>query len=171
MYPALEIRRGGSVTPIQTYVAWADNYLPKDRKFVCLYHLRDDDDFIRFEKQKLLGNKHFCDFREVEGEKGAYIFDYRFMGDDWDHFINGRFSKMSEVHKAVVRQFYGSYSSSFVYIESMLNPEKYYDKYAKILNVDVDLLKEVGELCSIPDITRETLVMSVKPIILKPDLI
>jgi hypothetical protein len=169
LYPALDIRRGGSVTPIQTYVSWADIYLPEDRKFVCLYHLRDDEDFMRFEKQKLLGNKHFHDFKEVGDEKGAYVFDYRFMGVDWDHFISGKYSKMSEVHKSVVRQFYGTYSSSFVYIESMLYPEKYYEKYSKILNVDVGLLEEVGELCSIPDLTRERLVMDVKPIILKTD--
>ena len=171
LYPALDIRRGGSVTPIQTYVSWEDHYKPEDRKFVCLYHLRDDEDFTRFEKHKLLGNLNFHDFKQVEEDKGVYVFDYKFIGKDWDHFIEGRYSKMSSVHKRTITQFYGSYSSSFEYVESMLYPDKYYQKYAKILNVDIDLLKEVGELCSPPDLTRESLVMNVKPIILNQNLL
>jgi hypothetical protein len=26
LYPALEIKRGGSVTPVETYISWKNNY-------------------------------------------------------------------------------------------------------------------------------------------------
>jgi hypothetical protein len=43
------------------------------------------------------------------------------------------------------------------YIESFLNPPEYHDVYAKSLNVSIDLIREVYEICSKPDIFKETL--------------
>jgi hypothetical protein len=50
LYPMLEIKRGVSVTPIETYVSWDEHYKPEDRKFIVLYHLRNDKEFLNFEK-------------------------------------------------------------------------------------------------------------------------
>ena len=50
MYPILEIKRGASVTPIETYLSWEDQYSLCDRKLICHYHLRDDSEFTVFEK-------------------------------------------------------------------------------------------------------------------------
>jgi hypothetical protein len=40
LYPLLDIRRGTSVVPEETYVAWDDKYAPEDMKLVCVYHHR-----------------------------------------------------------------------------------------------------------------------------------
>jgi len=40
-----------------------------------------------------------------------------------------------------------------------LYPEKYFDDYAECLDVDVDMLKSVGELCEKPNVKNETLIM------------
>lgn len=169
LYPALEIKRGVSVTPIQTYVAWEGRYTPEDRKFICLYHLRDDEEFVRFEKTKLTGNKLFHDFIQVDEDKAAYIFDFEGLKADWDAFIAGKYSKISAVHKKKIKNFYGVYSSNFVYVESFLHPEKYFSIYSEILGVDIDELKKVGELCSLPDLDQETLVMEIQPVIYKSE--
>lgn len=169
LYPALEIKRGVSVTPIQTFVAWEHHYKPEDRKFICLYHLRDDKEFETFEKTKLLGNKLFHDFVETEDGKGIYVFDYEPFAKDWDMFLDGKYSKMSAVHKKKIKNFYGVYSTNFAYVESFLHPEKYFNIYAEILGVDVEHLKEVGELCSIPDMNEETLTATIKTITTKTE--
>ncbi len=59
LYPALEIRRGVSITPIQTHIHWEGKIKKEDRKLICLYHLRDDAEYKEFERLRLKGNKLF----------------------------------------------------------------------------------------------------------------
>lgn len=167
LYPALEIKRGSSIMPIQSYMAWEGNYDLQDRKLICLYYTRDDEEFVRFERQKLVGNILFHDFIQIDQEKGVYVFDFKTMAPDWDLVLEGKYSKLSAVHKKKVKGYYGIYNANFVYIESYLNPEKYYSIYAEMLGVDVEDLQKVGELCSKPDFDKEILVMEKKLIDLK----
>mgnify|MGYP003704888041 FL=1 len=102
-------------------------------------------------------------------DKGIYVFDFEGLSDDWDIFLEGKYSQMSAVHKRKIKNFYGIYSSNFVYVDSFLNPEKYYGIYAELLDVDIELLKKVGELCSKPDLQQESLIIEVKPYSLKPE--
>ena len=44
-------------------------------------------------------------------------------------------------------------------MKSYLYPDKYFDDYADILDVDIDMLKSVGELCNKPDLKKETFTM------------
>jgi len=168
LYPALEIKRGSSIMPIQTYMAWEGNYGLQDRKLICLYYTREDEEFVRFERHKLVGNVLFHDFIQVDEDKGVYVFDFGNMAADWDLVQKGMYSKLSPTHKKKVKGYYGIYNANFVYIESYLNPEKYYSIYADMLGVDVEDLKKVGELCSKPDFEREILILEKKLIDLKP---
>jgi hypothetical protein len=163
LYPALEIKRGSSVTPVQCYVSWDGHYKPEDRRFICLYQLRDDDEFLRFERSKLTGHKLFEEFYQIDDEKGIYVFDFDGLADDWEAFLAGRYSQMSAVHKRKIKNFYGIYSSNFVYVDSFLSPEKYYGIYSELLDVDIELLQKVGELCSKPDLQQENLTVEIKP--------
>ena len=167
LYPALNIKRGLSVTPIQTYVSWDGIYSIEDRKLICLYHIRTDEEFRVFEKTKLVGNPLFCDFKMTDDDKGVYIFDFSTLGTDWDHFINGRYSKLSNDLKKRIRNFFSP--DNLGYIDSFLYPERYFRLYSEMLTCrreDVprmlDTLKEVGELCSIADFEQENLIANVK---------
>jgi hypothetical protein len=42
-----------------------------------------------------------------------------------------------------------------------LFPEKHYETYAKILGVDIAMLKSVGELCDKPNLEKENLLIEV----------
>lgn len=168
LYPALDIKRGVSVTPIETYVSWDGRFQSHDMKLMCLYHIRDDEEFMRFERTKLVGNRLFHDFIEVDEDKGVYIFDYSCYLHDWECFMTGKYSKMTPSYKRKILDFYGSYSSNFEYVQSFLEPKRYLKIYSRLLDVDLELLKEVGELCSIPDMEKESLVLEPKPI-LKPE--
>jgi hypothetical protein len=167
LYPILEIRRGVSVTPIETYVCWDGHYKPEDKKFIVLYHLRNDKDFISFEKSILLGNKLFYDFKPVEENKAVYVFDFSIFGEDWDNVIAGNYSKLSKLYKKKIENFYGRKDPNFAYIESFLYPEKYFSMYSQIIDVPESLLKEVGELCSKIDLDKETLNANVKSLELR----
>lgn len=162
LYPILEIKRGSSVTPIETYMAWKDYYIPEDMKLICLYHLRNDTEFLNFERNQLLKNKHFFDFKQVEDNKGVYVFDFSNYKKDWENILLSKYSLLTYHYKRKIENFYGRRDSNFAYIESFIYPEKYYKMYADIINVEEDLLREVGELCSEVNFEKETLYAEVK---------
>lgn len=172
LYPALDIKRGHSVTPIQTYTAWDKKYKFEDYKLICLYYMRSDEEFRLFEKQKLFGNPLFCDFKITDDDKGVYIFDFSKYKDDWDKFLIGRYSKLSPDLKRKIRAFFGN--ANLGYIDSFLYPERYFSMYAEMLSSKredepsmLKLLKEVGELCSIPNLELENLHANIKDLHMK----
>src|SRR5437868_3298459 len=95
LYPILEIKRGVSVTPVQTFTAWQDQYPHDGAKLCAQYHLRDDQDFRAFEKAKLLGNPLFHDFKQVGENDGVYVFDFSKLQEDWNNFLRGKYSSLS----------------------------------------------------------------------------
>lgn len=161
LYPTLDIKRGVSVTPIETFVSWDGHYAPEDGKLICLYYLRNDEDFRSFEKSKLLGNKLFHDFKQVEDNKGIYVFDFNGQRKDWDAFLKGKYSQFTADHKRKIKNFTGANSSDIPYIDSFLNPDKYFKMYAEMMHVNEKLLREVGELCSVPDLEKETIKINI----------
>ena len=166
LYPALGMRRGQSVTPIQTYASWEGHYALTDRKLCCLYHVRSDEEFRAFESF-IVKHEMFYDFKLTEQDKGVYVFDFGKQRDDWDMFLQGKYSKLSNDLKKKIRNFFGINNQG--YIDSFLFPERYFSMYADMLTSSrsehgdmLRLLTEVGELCSTPDLEKENLVMSVK---------
>lgn len=162
LYPALDIKRGVSVTPVQTYVSWEGRYKASDMKLVCLYHLRTDKEFILFESKKLREHPLFHRFLQTSDEQGVYVFDFSKYSTDWQLFLKGRYSKLSDELKKKIRTFYGT--NALGYIDSFLYPERYFSLYAELLTFSKadcknmhGILTEVGELCSIPDFEQENL--------------
>lgn len=166
IYPALGLKRGSSVTPIQIYTAWKNMYGFSDCKLCCLYHLRKDEEFRLYLKNVLFNHPYYHDHHMVVDEKMVVVFDLKEIKDDWDKFLVGKYSKLSPKLKKKIRAFYGV--SNLGVIDSFLYPERYFNMFAGILTttkVDepemVKLLKEVGELCSIPDFEKEELCIEI----------
>ena len=66
-----------------------------------------------------------------------------------------------ETFHTIVFDFDGVFTDNYVYVDSYLFSEKYFSLYADLLGVDENLLKEVGELCSPPDLEKENLIAEV----------
>jgi len=160
LYPILGIKRGVSVIPVETYIGWQGYYGSEDMKLICVYDIRTDEEYKNFEKNILLTHSRLCDFVKVNSQ-AVLTFDFSDLGDDWAHFINGRYSKISLNLKQKILGFFDKYSGNYAYMHSYLLPEKYFSNYAELLNVDVSMLIEVGELCTKPDLGKETLIMEV----------
>lgn len=161
LYPLLGIKRGGSVTPKETYMSWDNVYTLDDNKLIVVYHLRDDSEFKRFE-DNVQKNKYFETFFELDDETGAYVFDFSDLKSDYKKIINGKYSKLNDDFKINILKFFKNHSKHQSYIQSYLYPSKFYNDYADVLRVPTSLLKEVGELCSLPDLTKEKLGVSAK---------
>ena len=158
LYPILGIRRGVSVVPVETYISWKGYYNSEDMKLICVYDIRTDAEYKNFEKNTLLVHNRLCDYVKV-GSQSVFTFDLSDLGEDWYHFINGRYSKISMNLKQKILSFFDKYSGNYAYMHSYLIPEKYFENYAELLNVNPQMLIEVGELCTKPDEEKETLLL------------
>jgi hypothetical protein len=69
---------------------------------------------------------------------------------------------LSPTFKKIIEEYYGKSSVSYEFVMSYLYPEDYFKIYSEILNVDINLLKSVGELCAPVDIDKETLKLSIE---------
>ena len=65
VYPLLGIKKGTSVVPNETYIAWNNSYGPEDRKLICLYYSRNDAEYKQFEKNVLLKHNRLCDLHLI----------------------------------------------------------------------------------------------------------
>jgi len=157
LYPVLKIKRGVSVTPVQTYMSWENNYGFEDNKFIVVYHMREDKEFKNFEKMILLNNNLFHDFYQLDDNQGAYVFDFDDHKENYKCIRDGKYSKLSNPYKQFILKFFKNHQKHHAHVESYLYPERYFNVYSKILRVNKNLLKEVGELCSKPNLDVEIL--------------
>ncbi len=160
LYPLLGIKRGVSVVPVETYICWQGYYTSEDMKLICVYDIRKDDEYKFFEKNTLLSHNRLSDYVKI-GSQAVLTFDFSDLGDDWSQFINGKYSKLNIKLKQKILDFFDKYSGNYAYMHSYLIPEKYFNNYAELLGVDAEILIQVGELCSKPDLDKETLVLEV----------
>lgn len=161
LYPLLEIKKGSTSIPTETYLSWGNCYSPEDAKLICIYHTRTDPEYISFEKNVLFKHTRLCDHVVVDSCTSIFTFDFSDLKYDWDFIINGKYSKIKNNLKRIILEHFSSNSANKIYIESYLYPEKYFEDYANILKVEVELLKSVGELCSKPDLEKEKLLIEV----------
>ena len=78
--------------------------------------------------------------------------------------MNGKYSECISTTKEKIISFFKSKPGSKEVVMSYLYPERFYDNYADLLGVKASVLKEVGQLCSKPDIDKETLQATVKEV-------
>lgn len=161
LYPLLDIKRGTSVVPKETYVSWDNTLTPEDMKLICVYHTRTDAEYVNFEANVLLRHSRLCDYVKADAVTSVFTFDFSDLSDDWDHFINGRYSKMDIKIKRRILDFFDSNSGNYYYVNSYLFPIPHFKLYAELLDVPVELVKSVGELCDKPNFEKENLVLEV----------
>ena len=160
LYPLLGIKRGLSVVPKETYIAWEGHYKPEDMKLICVYDYRKDEEYQKIEKNLLLEHNRLSDYKRVKKE-AIIVFDFSDLDDNWFHFINGKFSQIEIKVKQKILGFFDVHGGNYAYMHSYLIPEKYYDNYSEILGIDTEVLKEVVELCDKPNINKETLILDI----------
>ena len=154
LFPLLGIKKSATYTPLCTYIG-IENLIDSDEmKLICEYETINDDKFKLFESDNLLSNPLFekCIYLK---DKTLYIFNLDIYQNDWFNFIMGKYSKLSSITKRAIKEYYGEKSKEYNYVNSYLFPKNYFSIYAKLLNVDVDILKECGELCTSCDLNKE----------------
>jgi hypothetical protein len=159
LYPCLGIKKASYISPSGTYISIEGFIGADEAKLICTFKNDKSDGFKSFENQMLLSNPLFETKYQIK-DYNVYVFSLEIYKSDFFNFLLGKYSKLSTVLKKAIKSYYGDNSAEYKFIETYLNPEKYFESYAKLLNVDLELLKQVGELCDACDLDKETLKIS-----------
>ena len=162
LYPLLGISKGSRYVPKETYMSWKDVYSIEDMKVFCLYNEKATESYLRFERTKLLRNPDFHDFHKLTTGEFLYVFDFSNYPQTWLALTNGLYSKVNEREKKKILDFFGDKSVIGQTVESYLYPEYYHQDYSELLNVGIDLIKDVHEVCDKPNKEKETLEKKMK---------
>lgn len=146
LYPILGISKK-DYAPLQTYISLEREINPEDRKLVCMFEHKNLDSFTKFEEKSLLRNPLYEESLICENELSIYVFNFNMFPSDWDFFLEGKYSKLSPEFKQAIKNYYGSSSGSYEYIDTYLYPEKYYGLYSKLLDEPIELIRANRELC------------------------
>lgn len=170
LYPHLGIKGGATAVPAKTFMRWQGLYASEDRKLICRYYMRDDDEFRDFEFKTIKGSPRYDTMYHLSNGFAAYVFDFNTddIKHDYDAVMLGHYSKTSNDFKRITLDYYNLNKTHVNYIDSYLNPANYYNQYADLLIVPgshggdkryevYKALLEVEELCSPPDVSKETL--------------
>lgn len=150
LLPLTGIKRSNSSYLINTYIA-GNGLSPGDMRLIAHWKPGISKEFI----EQLQGLPTH-DYVEQVGGHVLTVFNLENYSEDWDHFLQAKYSKLSpEVKKAILVYYSGA--TEWPLIESYLYPDKYMVQYHKLLEVSMKLLKYVGQLCDPPDLQRETL--------------
>ncbi len=159
LFPALGINRS-IYPPTQTFISLDDEYIPEDRKLICLYNHVKSKDYSKFEEKVLISNPLYHSSIIYPGEPSLYIFDFSLYSIDWDLFLKGQYSLLSPAFKTAIKKYYGDKSAEYNYIETYLYPDKYYHVYSKLLDVSIDTISKTGQLCNPYDPEQEKLIFT-----------
>ena len=156
LYPLLQLKKGLSYVPKQTYVAMEHVYSVENYKFLCEYNVKMSISFTKFCDNQLKNHPKFEQYINMGNDKHVFIFDFSAFKSDFKKFLNGKYSKFSLQSKIIILNFFKDGQSSD-YIEAFLTPSNFHEDYASNFDVDIKIIEEVHELCSSPEIIRETL--------------
>lgn len=157
LYPVLKIPSHVNIKPICTYLSWEDKYDVSDCRLICLFPKMDLTEPMKAanEKKYLLGNSRYETMEELEDGRVIYVFNLENLQKDWNYLLEGKYSKMSAYVKLAINDFFRTNSKTLAYMDSYINPSNYYETYAKMLDIETEVLKEGVELLSKPDMSRE----------------
>lgn len=163
LFPLLCITNKASFTPHNTYLADTHKLItPDECRLIVTYSQEaanvDREKFDHFESKLLFGSRFFIDKYDTD-ELLVYIFDLKMYKEDFNNFLTGKYSKLTQSVKKKIDEFWSSNGRPNGYIRRFLWPMMpgAYEFFAEQYGVEVDVLKEGIELCSAPDIDKETL--------------
>ena len=157
LYPLLKLQKGIDFVPEQTYISWDKFYKPKDMKFMCLYNAKMDSKYIEFESKYIKNHPLLEAYFNLGNDQHIYVYDFSKYKHDFNSFIDGKYSKFSINTKEIITKFFGTVGNISQYVESFLSPSSFHEIYAEALGVELSLIETVHELCSVPNIEKETL--------------
>ncbi len=156
LYPLLKLKKGIKYVPIQTYVCWEHVYTSGEYKLLCEYHAKSGIAFKQFCDRYLTSHVFFEKYLDIGGNKHVFIFNLSYHKNDFRRFLKGKYSQFTLDSKLTILDFFSSSGKMLNYVESFLSPEESHQNYADALNIDIEIIENIYEVCSLPDLEKET---------------
>ena len=161
LFPILGIKKNSTYPPLDVYLSWENVYDITDKKLIVTYKKHDTNDWKKYISD-LMNNHLFNDYHLTEDDSIIVLsFDLNCVKDDYEKVLDGKYSKVSNLLKKKIRDYYSFNSPEWTYMESFLFPEKYTKFYSDMLDVNEEHIRFTGELCDKPNLELETL--KIKP--------
>lgn len=161
LFPIMGIIKGLVTSPTTTFISWDGFYSVHDMKLICLYNTKNPAHQV-IEHKHLFSHPLFEKKFDLGNGNLVYIFDLSSYKNDYELFLQGKYSQLSEALKNAITNYFGIWSAEYEYLESFLYPQGYYDLYSELLDIKVCELKEVVELCNPYDPEKEDLTFLLK---------
>lgn len=158
LYPLLKLKKGMTFVPKQTYLIWDNVYSVEDRKFLCEYHFKDENKFTKFILDTFAGHRLYEHLVQLADDKCLVVFDFTPLKSDYDKVIKGQYSQLSLDTKLTIIDFFGDSRTIHDCVQGFLAPAEVHDKYAEKLGVRLEVIQKINEVCSLPDLKKETIV-------------
>lgn len=165
LYPLTGLSRKLVYKPVKTYLQWPGHSNLEDFTLIGVYEIPTENKLAweTFCHETLFKSKCFKQhFKSADEKHLIVVFDMSLYKNEFASVISGKYSTFSDKAKNLIQNYYGSNSSEYGYIETYLYPSAFFSHYAKMLNVEEDLLRSVGELCEKADLEQETLTLQPK---------
>jgi hypothetical protein len=161
LYPFLGIRKNSPFTPVQTFISMDEPPINvKDCKLICVFEPQEDTRYPHFEENMIINHILYSETIITPTGENIYIFDFSPLKTDWELFLKGKYSLLSDDFKKAIRLHYGASTQEYEYMDSYLFPERYFEIYAALLDIEIAMLRKVGELCDPYDEEQETFILS-----------
>lgn len=157
LYPFLSIPKNAPYAPVGVYASWQGVFTTADHKLAVVLKHEDSLEYQDFVITYLYNNPLYVEERSTTDGYDIFVFSLKNYSAEFDHFLDGKYSRFSNKSKKIIRNYFGETSAEYKYIDTYLYPDRYYDTYAKLLNVEPALLEEVGELCDKYNVVEEEL--------------
>lgn len=162
LFPAIGVRKNSHTANITTFISWKDRYRKEDHRLIAVkYGGINNPEYSQFESLNLLTktmleNKYF-----INEETIVYVFNFEAFAPDWNWFLQGKYSRLSETLKHRIQQYYGIESIEWEYVKTFLYPKEHFERYAELLfdpndyALGLERIRSVGELCDHYDPEQE----------------
>lgn len=159
LVPLLEIKRDNFIKPISTYIF--DQSKPEERYKLIMPFKKEDSSEFDYYENNLLNCKYVDQLNYYETESlRVYFFDLSNFEQDYELFLNGKYSQFSTKTKALINLYWGRIvGGRFVpheKIQSYINPSlETYEQLSDELQLKLEDLITVKEVLNPPDLIRE----------------
>jgi hypothetical protein len=163
LFPLIKIPFGSHPVNMESYFSMEEHF-QHDKVFITVHYFLNEKNencknkkitFERFTQEILKANKRFVSIKNIGANVVECLFDLSEYREDVLLFLEGKYSCMSENTKKIVANYFAKTHPNHPFVESFVYPELYHKSYAEHLDVNVELLKEVVELCDKPDFNKE----------------
>ncbi len=157
LYPLVNIGKKAAYTPAMTYLSWKGVHIANECRLIATYNTDvSSEKWNSFLKDVLYKNPFYEDYSHTEdGKIAVVIFNMQVRQSSFEAVVLGKYSQIPADMRSLILLYYGYNSQEWAYIETFLLPAKHFKLYAKLLDIEVEVLEAVGELCDIPDMTKD----------------